>query len=74
MNGDFDNKASELATKADEEITVPIAKERTQLVSVAHRTWLRFDEITDLGSGKADPHWKNDRDLVDQRPRDPWPT
>ncbi|MBF6128453.1 type II toxin-antitoxin system Phd/YefM family antitoxin [Nocardia brasiliensis] len=68
-------QASELVRRAEagEEVTITVAgRPSARLVPVAPKTWRRFDEIADLWSGKADPDWESDRDLIDQQLRDPW--
>jgi len=69
--------ASELVRRAEsgEEVTITVAgRPSVRLVPVAPKTWRRFDDVSDLWSGKADPEWEHDRDLVDQQIRDPWTT
>ncbi|WP_405139136.1 type II toxin-antitoxin system Phd/YefM family antitoxin [Nocardia sp. NBC_01388] len=70
-------QASELVRRAEagEEVTITVAgRPSARLVPVSPKTWRRFDEISDLWSGKADPDWEHDRNLIDQEFRDPWAT
>ncbi|GAB2678207.1 type II toxin-antitoxin system Phd/YefM family antitoxin [Nocardia goodfellowii] len=67
-------QASELVRRAEagEEVTITVAgRPSARLVPVAPKTWRRFDEVADLWSGKPDPDWTADRDLIDQSLRDP---
>jgi len=42
--------------------------------SVECRTWRTPDEIAALFQSPTGPDHANDRDLIDQTPRDPWAT
>jgi len=72
--------ASELVRRVEsgEELTITVAgRPSARLVPVAPaaalpRTWRTYAEIADLWFGPADEDWEADRDLVDQRLRDPW--
>jgi prevent-host-death family protein len=68
-------QASELVRRAEagEEVTITVAgRASVRLVPVARRSWRTFDEVADVFRGPADPDWESDRDLIDQRLRDPW--
>lgn len=68
-------QASELVRKAEngEEVTITVAgRPSVRLVPVAPARWRRFEEIAEIWSGTEDPDWERDRDLIDQRLRDPW--
>jgi prevent-host-death family protein len=68
-------QASELVRRAQagEEVTITVAgRPSARLVAVAPRTWRSYADVAELFSGRADPAWDDDRDLVDQALRDPW--
>jgi len=70
-------QASELIRRveAGEQLTITVAgRPSARLVPLAPRTWRRWDEIADLFAGPADPDRERDRELIDDRVRDPWPT
>ncbi len=67
--------ASDLVRRAEagEEITVTVAgRPSVQLVAVAPRRWRRWDEVSALFHGPADPAWATDRARIDEELRDPW--
>jgi prevent-host-death family protein len=72
--------ASELVRRveAGEELTITVAgRPSVRMVPVAPasampRTWRTYEEIKELWSGSADEDWEADRDLIDQRLKDPW--
>lgn len=69
--------ASELVRRveAGEEVTVTVAgRPSARLVPIAAppRRWRTYDEVADIFRGEPDPDWDRDRELVDQRLRDPW--
>jgi len=43
-----------------------------RIVPATPQRWQRWDDIADLFTGEADPHWERDRDLIDQSLVDPW--
>ncbi|GAA5121666.1 type II toxin-antitoxin system prevent-host-death family antitoxin [Haloechinothrix salitolerans] len=68
-------QASELVRKAQdgEEVTITVAgRPSARLVPITPRQWQTFDQIADALGGGPDPDWESDRDLIDQRLRDPW--
>ncbi|MPY80903.1 MAG: type II toxin-antitoxin system prevent-host-death family antitoxin [Actinophytocola sp.] len=68
-------QASELVRKAQdgEEVTITVAgRPSARLVPIAPRQWQTFDQVAAALGGGADPDWESDRDLIDQRLRDPW--
>lgn len=72
--------ASELVRRVEsgEELIITVAgRPSVRMVPVASaaampRTWRAYDEIKELWSGSADDDWEADRDLIDQRLKDPW--
>lgn len=68
-------QASELVRRAEagEEITITVSgRPSVRLVPVAPRAWRSYDDVAEVFHGPADPEWDSDRDLIDQRLRDPW--
>lgn len=43
-----------------------------QLGPVPREQWRTWADIEGVFAGPADPHWAEDRDLVDQAPQDPF--
>ena len=39
---------------------------------VGCRAWRTYADVAQIWDGRADPDWEADRDLIDQRLRDPW--
>lgn len=67
--------ASELVrqVEAGEEVTITVAgRPSARLVPIGPRQWRTFDDIADLFGGAADADWERDRELIDQRLRNPW--
>ena len=63
-------QASELVRRAEagEEVTITVSgRPAARLVSVAPRTWRRWEELAVLFSGAVDTDWEHDRDRVDQQ-------
>jgi prevent-host-death family protein len=70
-------QASELIRRveAGEEVTITVAgRPSARLVPIAPQTWRTYDEVADVFSGRPDPEWETDSDLIDQQLRDPWKT
>lgn len=60
---------SEIVRRAEEgeEIVVMVAgRPAVKLVPARLDVWRRFEDFADLFEGPPDPHWDEDRDLVDQ--------
>jgi len=56
-----------------EEIVVAVAgRPSARLVPVEDRQWRAFSALQSLFNGAEDPNWEEDRDRIDQTPRDPW--
>ncbi|TWE23824.1 prevent-host-death family protein [Prauserella muralis] len=67
--------ASELVRQVEtgEEVTITVAgRPSARLVPIGLRQWRTFDDIADLFGGEADADWERDRELIDQRLRNPW--
>ncbi len=67
--------ASELVRRveAGEEIGITVAgRLAARLVSAAPRRWQRWADVADLFTGRPDPGWETDRDLIDQSFANPW--
>lgn len=67
--------ASELVRRveAGEEITITVSgRPSARLVPARAAQWRSWGEVADLFSGPVDPAWEQDRQLLDDEPRDPW--
>ena len=67
--------ASELVRRVEggEEIDITVAgRLAARMVPAAPRRWQRWDDIAVLFSGRPDPDWERDRDLIDQSAANPW--
>lgn len=67
--------ASEILRRveAGEDVMIAVdGRPSARLVPVGQPTWRGDDEVADVVAGSEDPDWESDRDLIDQRPRDPW--
>ena len=67
--------ASELVRRveAGEEIDITVAgRLAARLVPAAPKRWQRWSDIASLFSGRPDPDWDRDRELIDQTLDNPW--
>jgi len=67
--------ASELVRRVQggEEIDVTVSgRLAARLVPAAPKRWQSWDDIADVFTGRPDPEWEQDRDLIDQSVADPW--
>ncbi len=67
--------ASELVRRVEggEEIDITVAgRLAARLVPAAPRRWQRWNDLADLFSGRADPDWVRDRNVIDQSVANPW--
>ncbi len=67
--------ASELVRRAEagEELLVTVSGRPAAVLGPATPThWRRYDEITDVFAGPADPTWAADRERIDQTVHDAW--
>lgn len=61
--------------EAGEEITITVAGRPSARLVPAHASqWRSWAEVVDIFSGPTDPDWGEDRELLDDEPRDPWVT
>lgn len=68
--------ASDLVRRVEEgeEIIITVAgRPGARLVPAVPRAWRQWVDVADVFSGPADPDWDDDRDLIAQQVRDPWP-
>ena len=67
--------ASEIVRRAEsgEEIEITVAGRLAARLGPARpRRWQRWEDIMDLFTGRTDPDWDRDRDLIDQTVVNPW--
>ena len=67
--------ASELVrhVESGEEIEITVAgRLAARLVPAAPKRWHRWADVADLFTGRPDPSWDHDRDLIDQSVVNPW--
>jgi prevent-host-death family protein len=67
--------ASELVRRveAGEQIDITVSgRLAARLVPVRPKRWQAWGEIADAFSGRTDPDWERDRELIDQSVHDPW--
>jgi prevent-host-death family protein len=67
--------ASEIVRRAErgEEIDITVAgRLAARIVPAAPKRWQRWDDIAELFTGRPDPDWERDRDLIDQSITNPW--
>lgn len=66
--------ASKLVRRVEdgEEVEISVAGRLVaRLVPATPRRWHRWDDIADLFTGRPDPDWVRDRDLIDPSVRKP---
>jgi prevent-host-death family protein len=67
--------ASELVRRAErgEEIDITVAgRLAARIVPATPKRWQRWDDIAEVFTGRPDPDWERDRDLIDQSITNPW--
>ncbi|MEE9414819.1 MAG: type II toxin-antitoxin system prevent-host-death family antitoxin [Acidimicrobiales bacterium] len=67
--------ASELVRRveAGEQIEITVAgRLAARLVPATPKRWQSWSAIAEMLSGRPDPNWEQDRDLVDQSIANPW--
>jgi prevent-host-death family protein len=67
--------ASELVRRVEggEEIEITVAgRLAARMVPAAPKRWQRWDDIADLFTGRPDPDWERDTDLIDQSVTNPF--
>lgn len=59
--------------EAGEVVEVTVAgRLAARMVPAAPQRWRRWEHVADLFAGPPDPGWDAERDLIDQRPANPW--
>ncbi len=69
--------ASELVRRVErgEEIEITVSgRLAARLVPASQKRWQSWDDIASAFTGRADPTWEQDRDLLDGSVGDPWET
>ncbi len=67
--------ASELVRRVDggEEIEITVSgRLAARMVPAAPKRWRRWDDVADAFTGRPDPDWESDRDLIDHSVVNPW--
>jgi prevent-host-death family protein len=67
--------ASDLVRQVEsgEEIEITVSgRPAARLVPAAPKRWQRWDDLADLFTGRPDPDWQRDMDMVDQTVPNPW--
>ena len=67
--------ASDLVRRVQggEEIEITVSgRLAARIVPAAPKRWQRWENVADVFTGRADPSWERDRDLIDQSVVDPW--
>ena len=68
-------QASDLVRRAEagESVTITVSgRPSVRLMPVEPRAWRRWEDLSELFSGRADPTWEHDLRALDDEPRDPW--
>jgi prevent-host-death family protein len=68
-------QASELVRRveAGEEVVITVSgRPSARMVSMGPQRWRRWEEVSELFAGVADPDWATDRDLIAADLLDPW--
>jgi len=59
--------------QSGEEIDVTVSgRLAARIVPAAPKRWQSWDDIADVFTGRPDPEWERDRDLIDQSISNPW--
>jgi prevent-host-death family protein len=67
--------ASELVRRAEsgEEIEITVSgRLAARLIPASPKRWQSWSDIADAFTGRPDPTWDHDRDLIDGSVADPW--
>jgi prevent-host-death family protein len=67
--------ASELVRRVEqgEQIDITVAgRLAARIVPAVPSQWQRWDAISDVFAGSADPDWETDREMIDQSVANPW--
>lgn len=68
-------EASELVRQVEsgEEIEITVSgRPAARMISAAPKRWQRWDHIAELFSGRPDPDWQTDVELIEQSVTNPW--
>jgi prevent-host-death family protein len=68
-------EASDLVRQVEngEEIEITVSgRPAARMIPAAPKRWQRWDQVAGLFSGRPDPHWQSDVELVDQSITNPW--
>ena len=68
-------EASDLVRQVEggEEIEITVSgRPAARMIPAAPKRWQRWDHIADLFSGRPDPDWQSDVELVEQSITNPW--
>jgi antitoxin (DNA-binding transcriptional repressor) of toxin-antitoxin stability system len=59
--------------ESGEEIEITVSgRPAARMVPAAPKRWQRWDDLADLFTGRPDPGWQRDIDLVDPFVANPW--
>ena len=67
--------ASELVRRVEggEEIEITVSgRAAARLIPASQQRWQNWDDIASAFTGRPDPDWEHDRDLIDGAVVDPW--
>lgn len=68
-------EASDLVRQVEdgEEIEITVSgRPAARMVPAAPKRWQRWDRVADLFTGRPDPEWRRDVELVDNSLTNPW--
>ncbi|HVA06868.1 MAG TPA: type II toxin-antitoxin system prevent-host-death family antitoxin [Acidimicrobiales bacterium] len=68
-------EASDLVRRVEsgEEIEITVSgRPAARMIPAAPKRWQRWDDVAELFSGRPDPDWQSDVELVDQSITNPW--
>jgi prevent-host-death family protein len=68
-------EASDLVRQVEngEEIEITVSgRPAARMIPAAPKRWQRWDQVAELFSGRPDPEWQSDVELVDQSITNPW--
>ena len=68
-------EASDLVRQVEsgEEIEITVSgRPAARMIPAAPKRWQRWDNIAELFSGRPDPDWQSDVELVEQSITNPW--
>ena len=68
-------EASDLVRQVEngEEIEITVSgRPAARMIPAAPKRWQRWDPVADLFTGRPDPNWQRDVELIDQFFANPW--